>query len=412
VDIYEHRDARDELDVFRNHVRFQNVLMFLFQQNRSYNMPDKEDNDWHQAVELSIQHISEHYNTSLTVDELAAIANIDRWKYTRLFKKVTGQVPLQYLNDIRIDKTKTLLRMTEDRLYDIAQHVGFNNEYYLNRRFKQQVGISPGQYRRNHREPMRVIAPFMEDFLVALDIMPVAQYSHSRWGRQHYLGLDHIPTFDELNESMESLSAHKPDIIMLMDRYDQRLYTQCKQISSTCIIRGVSDDWRSVLRLVADWFGRSDRAEKVISAYEDKAKKARLALQRIAKQQTVAFLRISADHIHMYAHSDQGFTGPVLHKDLGLLASPLSRGEACTSRMVKLSMEELSRLHADHLFITFDKWHSQEQGAERRLLFDSVWQSLPAVRNKRVYEVDFLTWMNNGVISNSKKIEKVLQVLA
>jgi ABC-type Fe3+-hydroxamate transport system substrate-binding protein len=43
------------------------------------------------------------------------------------------------------------------------------------------------------------------------------------------------------------------------------------------------------------------------------------------------------------------------------------------------------------LFITFDKWHSHEPGAERRLLADPVRQALPAARNGRVYEVDFLT---------------------
>ncbi|WP_281287035.1 hypothetical protein [Paenibacillus hemerocallicola] len=43
------------------------------------------------------------------------------------------------------------------------------------------------------------------------------------------------------------------------------------------------------------------------------------------------------------------------------------------------------------MFIAFDKWYSQEPGAERRLLADPVWQALPAVRNGRVYEVDFLT---------------------
>jgi len=69
------------------------------------------------------------------------------------------------------------------------------------------------------------------------------------------------------------------------------------------------------------------------------------------------------------------------------------------------------RLDADHLFITFDKHHSAVEGEERGLLDFPLWRELPAVKNNNVYEVDFLTWMNYGVISHGKKIDDVLDVL-
>ena len=95
------------------------------------------------GIELSIRHIHQYYREILTVDELASLAGIDRWKYTRLFKEATGQVPLQYLNEVRINQAKKWLTSADDKLLDIALNAGFNNEYYFNRRFKQTVGISP-----------------------------------------------------------------------------------------------------------------------------------------------------------------------------------------------------------------------------------------------------------------------------
>ncbi|MCM3337561.1 hypothetical protein M3650_02585 [Paenibacillus sp. MER TA 81-3] len=45
-------------------------------------------------------------------------------------------------------------------------------------------------------------------------------------------------------------------------------------------------------------------------------------------------------------------------------------------------------------------------------MLDPRWRSLPVMRNHRVYEIDFMTWMNTGVIANGKKIDDVLRVLA
>ena len=100
------------------------------------------------------------------------------------FKDITGQIPLHYLTKLRIEKAKHLLMTTNDRVFEISQSVGFNNEYYFNRRFKEHVGISPGQYRRNQSSHIRVFAPFLEDFFVALGITPIAQFSHSKWGNK------------------------------------------------------------------------------------------------------------------------------------------------------------------------------------------------------------------------------------
>ncbi|WP_313892731.1 helix-turn-helix domain-containing protein [Psychrobacillus sp.] len=412
-ELYGLREASDEIELFQRFVRFQELLLFLFRQNIPIAEDKGTDIEKH-GVELSIRHIHQYYREVLTVEELASLAGIDRWKYTRLFKEATGQVPLQYLNEVRINQAKKWLASADDKLLDIALNTGFNNEYYFNRRFKQTVGISPGHYRRGRKGQLRVVAPYLEDFLVALDMQPIAQYWHAKWGKQDYLGLKHIPTFNESNGNFDALSDYKPDLILLMDRYEQQQYSQCRRISNTCILREQTNNWRTLLRTVADYFGRTELADDAIANYDFKARSASHRLSQVMKSETVAFLRISADHIIQYTEEGKGFVSTVLYGDVGLRSHSAVGVASKANRpgMFNLSVEDLSTLSADHLFITFDKWHSQAEGKERELLELPEWCDLPAVRNNRVYEVDFLTWMNNGIISNGKKIDDILRSLA
>ncbi|MFF2157212.1 helix-turn-helix domain-containing protein [Paenibacillus chitinolyticus] len=412
-ELYGLRGASDELELFQRFVRFQELLLFLFRQNAPAAEGKGTDIERH-GVELSIRHIHQYYRELLTVEELASLAGIERWKYTRLFKEATGQVPLQYLNEVRINQAKKWLASADDKLLDIALNTGFNSEYYFNRRFKQTVGISPGQYRRSRKGQLRVVAPYLEDFIVALDMQPIAQYWHAKWGKQDYLGLNHIPTFDENEGNFDALSGYKPDLILLMDRYEQQQYSQCRRISNTCILSERTNNWRTLLRTVADYFGRTELADDAIAKYDFKARRASHKLSQVMKGETVAFLRISADHIIQYTGEGQGFVSTVLYDDVGLRSYSAVGVASKANRpgMFNLSVEDLRTLNADHLFITFDKWHSQAEGKERELLEQPEWRDLPAVRNNRVYEVDFLTWMNNGIISNGKKIDDILRSLA
>jgi ABC-type Fe3+-hydroxamate transport system substrate-binding protein/AraC-like DNA-binding protein len=412
-ELYGLRGASGEFELFQRFVKFQELLLYLFRQNTPA-VEDKGTDRERHGVELSIRHIHQYYRELLTVEELASLAGIDRWKYTRLFKEATGQVPLQYLNEVRINQAKKWLANADDKLLEIALNAGFNNEYYFNRRFKQTVGISPGQYRRSRKGQLRVVAPYLEDFIVALNMQPIAQYWHAKWGKQDYLGLNHIPTFDENDGYFDALSGYKPDLILLKDRYEQQQYSQYRRISNTCILSEQTNNWRTLLRTVADYFGRTELADDAIAKYDSKARSASHTLSQVMNGETVAFLRISADHIIQYTEGGQGFVSTVLYGDVGLRSYSAVGVASKANRpgMFTLSVEDLRMFTADHLFITFDKWHSQAEGKERELLEQPEWHDLPAVRNNRVYEVDFLTWMNNGIISNGKKIDDILRALA
>ncbi|WP_172195011.1 AraC family transcriptional regulator [Saccharibacillus qingshengii] len=370
--------------------------------------------DRREAVRRSIARIERDYREPFTVESLAASAGIGRWTYTNLFKEATGTLPLDYLNGIRIAQAKRLLLATEDRLGEIAQRVGFSSEYYFSRRFKREAGLSPGQYRRLHRREVRVFAPYLEDALLALGIMPVAQYSHRAWGVQEYLPLEGVPAFDIADGTREDLLRLKPELMLFDDGFERWGLDRLSGVAPKLILQQPGEAWADKLRGTAALFGREAEAQRVLRRYAEETREAgaRLAAAAggAAARGSVACLRVSARHIRLYAERS-GYTGPLLYGDLGLRPPEILRHLPQAERSLPLRPEQLAKLDADHVFVIFDKSENRYSGEERELLEHPCWQSLPSVQAGRVYEADFFAWMNYGVLAHERKIRDVLNAL-
>ena len=69
-----------------------------------------------------------------------------------MFKQETGETFTAYLNRVRIDHSRALLRRKDLRLVDIALMVGFEDQSYFTKVFKKVVGISPLRYREGKKK--------------------------------------------------------------------------------------------------------------------------------------------------------------------------------------------------------------------------------------------------------------------
>ncbi|TCT15669.1 AraC family transcriptional regulator [Natranaerovirga pectinivora] len=98
-------------------------------------------------VRKALEYISTKYNEPLTVEEISDYLGISKCYFCSLFKKDTKKTFTQALNEIRIEKSKELLKDTDLSLLDIAIAVGFNNQNYYNMIFKKMNDITPYQYR-------------------------------------------------------------------------------------------------------------------------------------------------------------------------------------------------------------------------------------------------------------------------
>jgi AraC family transcriptional regulator len=80
--------------------------------------------------------------------ELAAIAHVSRFHFTRLFKRSTGLTPMAYVERSRIRQAQDLLRMAELPLSEVALVVGFADQSHFTRRFHRHVGCTPAAFAR------------------------------------------------------------------------------------------------------------------------------------------------------------------------------------------------------------------------------------------------------------------------
>lgn len=94
-------------------------------------------------------YLEEYHNTKIKVQDIANAVNLSYRTLSRNFKSETGMTIFDKLTEIRISKAKYLLLTTKMPIYDIATAVGYENEFYFSKKFKQQENISPHKYRTN-----------------------------------------------------------------------------------------------------------------------------------------------------------------------------------------------------------------------------------------------------------------------
>lgn len=96
----------------------------------------------------TLNHIHNHYDEDLTLEQMAAMCGTAEPYFCRLFKSETGSTFMTYLNSLRIKKSCELLRDTTDSALEICYVVGFNNYPRFSRQFKKNKGISPVEFRK------------------------------------------------------------------------------------------------------------------------------------------------------------------------------------------------------------------------------------------------------------------------
>jgi AraC-like DNA-binding protein len=99
----------------------------------------------------SIQYMEAHYAEPIKISTLAKLENYNTTYYIEWFRNETGTTPSKYLQQVRMDKAKVLLVNTQYRILDIALQVGYNSSASFTRAFKDLVGMTPQQYRKENQ---------------------------------------------------------------------------------------------------------------------------------------------------------------------------------------------------------------------------------------------------------------------
>ena len=137
----------------KTHLKFENqgillqlISRFLsskdFKINNSQSVPSKILN--------TMSYVQLHLDENLTVAQLAKRVNQNQDYFSKQFLIHTGQRPLNYIHEKKIERAQYLIATTDNTFLEIAMNTGFSNLPHFSKIFKQIVSLTPGEYRQQN----------------------------------------------------------------------------------------------------------------------------------------------------------------------------------------------------------------------------------------------------------------------
>jgi len=97
-------------------------------------------------ISTVLKYIHENYREQITLEKLSSISHFSKYYLCKKFKEKTKTGIINYLQQVRIDKAKELLLQDHQKIFVVAQEVGFNDASYFNRVFKKETGHTPKEF--------------------------------------------------------------------------------------------------------------------------------------------------------------------------------------------------------------------------------------------------------------------------
>lgn len=121
----------------------------------------------HWAERRCIELMHARLSEDISLDELAAEAQLSTFHFARMFKQSVGVPARVYLTRLRIEKACEMLEYSDLPVTEIAFEVGYSSNQVLARAFARQLHMSPSDYRRAVRNPVRRTSPQMQGSSIA-----------------------------------------------------------------------------------------------------------------------------------------------------------------------------------------------------------------------------------------------------
>ena len=102
-------------------------------------------------IKKTLYYIETHYHEQITIDDIAADADISVSTLLRLYHDILHTTPIQYVLQYRLEQIREeLLLYPDSSISETAYSCGFNDISYFNRCFLKKYGCTPSEFRRNH----------------------------------------------------------------------------------------------------------------------------------------------------------------------------------------------------------------------------------------------------------------------
>ncbi|MGN4126986.1 AraC family transcriptional regulator [Lysinibacillus sphaericus] len=353
-------------------------------------------------------YMANHFDQPLSIDYLALITGLSPNYFGEAFKKAYGQSATDYLTELRIGQAKQLLRDTDFLLRDIAQKVGYNDEFYFSRKFKKEVGVSPSFYSKASRKRISTFSVSAIGNLLALGVIPVAAPLNAKWSPYYYYYYHseisiHLNIFDaESEDNFKKLLSAKPDIVIVHEKTSIDMVNWLETAGIQIISIG-NGDWKTQLREIALEVKKQSQCENLIQSYEQKALQAKKEIKQHVGEDIFVVLRLSGDKLFLY--SNNGIRD-VISQDLQLTIIDVQK-EPCNEQ---ISIDQLLELNPERLLILLCP------DTDTRLYWLSLqhlihWKKLKAVKNGHIYLIPSNPWFEYSAIAINRMLDEMLMML-
>ncbi|KQN99111.1 helix-turn-helix domain-containing protein [Paenibacillus sp. Leaf72] len=384
---------------FKQQVKLQELFAVLLEQHERNNQEDSAV----AAVESTVAYMQEHYREPITVEKLLQISGVGRWKFSTLFQMLTGHKPLDYLTELRMNRAKELLLLRQQEpLREIAHSVGFQDEYYFNRRFRKQIGLSPRQYARRITDAAasadwagrEVKLPLQSTRIVAigyslgdmltLGIKPIGA-DLSLIGKQVVFRgeLQHIADIGSKGDTA-IIAELEPELILHCNLQHESPEALASIAPTLFIEKNASTYVR--LRQVADILGRTEQAERWISGFESRMDAMWQAVRPdlLPCETASIFVVVRGD---LYLMGNHGMALSIYHPHGFEKPDKVQQLFHANVPFMKIDAAQLEECSGSRIFLlSTDDALSRE--TIRHIIMSKSWQQLPAVRSGRFHMAD------------------------
>ena len=98
-----------------------------------------------------VEYLTEHLHENTPIPMLAEKCGISEAYFRRLFHKCFGFSPVEYKEELRIERTYRYLRYSQASIREISDILGYDEPAYFIKRFKKKTGVTPLQFRKNSK---------------------------------------------------------------------------------------------------------------------------------------------------------------------------------------------------------------------------------------------------------------------
>jgi len=349
--------------------------------------------DTRMAIEETREYIDKYFDTKISIDLLAQKADLSAKYYSEIFKREYGVGVVEYLTSVRLNKAKELLIKTDKNICTIAKIVGYSDEFYLSRKFKKGIGISPSLYRKKRKMKIASYDFSTTGHLIALNIVPYAAPLHPKWTSFYYQNYSsdimvHLNAFrkhTKWEENIAKLKEAAPDIIMAADEISEEEKAALKKIAPVFLYSQTKKNWRQQLVEIAAFLKMEKEAADWLENYDHFAEMSAKELKRRVGGET--FLIVSVYNRFIFLNRSKTML-EVFFGDLNI-TSPQSDCQIGYNRQITL--EELIALNPNHLFVnirqdaeTLEHW--------KKIANSPLWNTLEAVQRNRVSLIPSDPW--------------------